>query len=182
MINSLIENKLLESRIIFLTGRIDDELANTIIAQLLYLENKDPDKDISIYINSPGGSVAAGMAMYDTMNFVKCDVSTFCIGLAASMAAFLLSCGTPGKRFSLPNSEIMIHQPHSAFDGQVSDILIQAKQVGRVKNKMIRIISANTHQPLDKVERDMDRDYFMSAQEAYEYGLIDKILEGKYGL
>lgn len=182
MINSLIENKLLESRIIFLTGRIDDELANGIIAQLLYLENKDPEKDISIYINSPGGSVAAGMAMYDTMNFVKCDVSTFCIGLAASMAAFLLSCGTPGKRFSLPNSEIMIHQPHSAFDGQVSDILIQAKQVGRVKNKMIRIISANTHQPLDKVERDMDRDYFMSAQEAYEYGLIDKILEGKYGL
>lgn len=172
-----IYSRLLEDRIIFLTGEITDETANSVVAQLIFLEGKDPDKDISLYINSPGGSVSAGMAIYDTMNFIKCDVTTICVGLAASMGAFLLSSGTKGKRFALPNSEIMIHQPLGGARGQASDIEIQANHIKRIKEKINNILSEQSGQPLQKVQKDTDRDYYMTASEALEYGLIDKIFD-----
>ena len=170
-----IYSRLLEDRIIFLTGEIDDNTANIVIAQLIYLEGKNPDKDIFFYINSPGGSVSAGMAIYDTMKYIKCDVSTICIGLAASMGAFLLSSGTKGKRFALPNSEIMIHQPLGGAQGQASDIEIQAKHIKNIKNKLNKILSENSGKTIKESEKDTDRDNFMSAEEAKEYGLIDEI-------
>ena len=170
-----IYSKLLEERIIFITGEINDALANTVVAQLLYLEAKDSEKDINVYINSPGGSVSAGLAIYDTMNFIKCDVSTICIGLAASMGAFLLSGGTKGKRYSLPNGEIMIHQPLGGAQGQASDIEIQANHIIEIKRKLNSIIAKNTGKPLEQVEKDTDRDNYLSAEQALEYGLIDKI-------
>ncbi len=170
-----IYSRLLEDRIIFLTGEIDDNTANIVIAQLIYLEGKNPDKDIFFYINSPGGSVSAGMAIYDTMKYIKCDVSTICIGLAASMGAFLLSSGTKGKRFALPNSEIMIHQPLGGAQGQASDIEIQAKHIKNIKNKLNKILSDNTGKAIKEIEKDTDRDNYMSAEEAKEYGLIDEI-------
>ena len=172
-----IYSRLLEDRIIFLSGEITDEVANSVVAQLIFLEGKDPDKDISLYINSPGGSVSAGLAIYDTMNFIKCDVSTICVGLAASMGAFLLSSGAKGKRFALPNSEIMIHQPLGGAKGQASDIEIQANHIKRIKQKINKILSENSNQQLEKVEKDTDRDYYMTAAEALEYGLIDKIFD-----
>ncbi len=168
-------SRLLDDRIIFLSGEIDDALANTVVAQLIYLEGKDSTKDISLYINSPGGSVSAGMAIYDTMNYIKCDVSTICIGLAASMGAFLLSSGAKGKRCALPNSEIMIHQPLGGAHGQASDIQIQAEHILRTKDKLNRILAENTGKDIATVERDTDRDHYMSAEEAWEYGLIDKV-------
>lgn len=170
-----IYSRLLEDRIIMLSGEIDDATANTIVAQLIYLEGKDPNKDISLYINSPGGSVTAGLAIYDTMNYVKCDVSTICIGLAASMGAFLLSSGKKGKRFALPNSEIMIHQPLGGAQGQASDIKIQADHILKIKDKLNKILAQNTSKPIEQVEKDTDRDNYLSAEEALEYGLIDKI-------
>jgi len=171
-----IYSRLLEDRIIFLTGEINDSVANTIIAQLIYLEGKNPDKDIYFYINSPGGVVSDGLAIYDTMNYIKCDVSTICIGLAASAAALLLTSGTKGKRYALPNSQIMIHQPHAqGIGGQASDIVIRAKEIEKNKEKLNQILSERSGQPLKKVKIDTDRDYFMSANEAKEYGLIDKI-------
>ena len=172
-----IYSRLLEDRIIFLAGEITDETANIVIAQLIYLEGKNPDKDIFIYINSPGGSVSAGMAIYDTMNYIKCDVSTICVGMAASMGAFLLSAGTKGKRLALPNSEIMIHQPLGGFQGQASDIKIHSEHILRTKEKLNRILAENTGKPLSVVEADTDRDNFLTAQQALEYGLIDKVLE-----
>lgn len=172
-----IYSRLLEDRIIFLTGEINDVVADIVVAQLIYLEGKDPDKDISLYINSPGGSVTAGMAIFDTMNYIKCDVSTICIGLAASMGAFLLSSGAKGKRYALPNAEIMIHQPLGGAQGQASDIAIQAQQILKIKSKMNKILSENTNQPLEKVEIDTDRDFYMSAQEALDYGIVDKVFE-----
>ena len=168
-------SRLLEDRIIFLSGEINDAVANNVVAQLIYLEGKDPGKDINLYINSPGGSVSAGMAIYDTMNYIKCDVSTICIGLAASMGAFLLSSGAKGKRFALPNSEIMIHQPLGGAQGQASDIKIQAEHILRTKEKLNRILSENTGKELSKIEQDTDRDNYMSAEEAKEYGLIDQV-------
>ncbi|MGN1201391.1 MAG: ATP-dependent Clp endopeptidase proteolytic subunit ClpP [Candidatus Caccovivens sp.] len=170
-----IYSRLLEDRIVFLNGEVTDDSANVVIAQLLYLEGKNPDKDIFLYINSPGGSVSAGMAIYDTINYIKCDVSTICVGLAASMGAFLLSSGTKGKRFALPNSEIMIHQPLGGAQGQASDIAIQAKHMQNTKEKLNRILSENTGKPIKVIEKDTDRDNYMSAQEAKEYGLIDEI-------
>ena len=172
-----IYSRLLEDRIIFLTGEITDAVANIVVAQLIYLEGTNPDKDICLYINSPGGSVSAGMAIYDTMNYIKCDVSTICIGLAASMGAFLLSSGTKGKRFALPNAEIMIHQPLGGAQGQASDIEIQAKQIQKIKAKINQILSDQTGKPLKQVEKDTDRDHYMGAAEACEYGLIDKVIE-----
>ena len=168
---------LLEKRIVFITGEIDDALANTVVAQLLYLESKDENKDISLYINSPGGSVTAGMAIYDTMNYIKCDVSTICIGMAASMGAFLLSSGAKGKRFALPNAEIMIHQPLGGAQGQASDVAIHARHIIDTKDKLNKILSSNTGKPLEIVEQDTDRDNFMSAAEAKEYGLIDGVCD-----
>jgi len=170
-----IYSRLLEDRIIFLGGEIDDAVANTVVAQLIYLESKDPSKDISLYINSPGGSVTAGFAIYDTMNYVKCDVATICIGMAASMGAFLLSSGTRGKRFALPNSEIMIHQPLGGAQGQASDIKIAAEHILKTRKKLNEILSANCGKPIERIEADTDRDNFMSAQEALDYGLIDKV-------
>ena len=170
-----IYSRLLEDRIIFLSGEIDDAVANTVVAQLIYLEEKDPSKDISLYINSPGGSVSAGLAIYDTMNYVKCDVSTICIGMAASMGAFLLSSGQKGKRFALPNSEIMIHQPLGGAQGQASDIKIAAEHILKTKRKLNQILAHNSGKPVEQVERDTDRDNYLSAQEALEYGLIDKV-------
>lgn len=172
-----IYSRLLEDRIIFLSGEINDAVANSVVAQLIYLEGKNPDKDIYLYINSPGGSVSAGLAIYDTLNYIKCDVSTICIGLAASMGAFLLSSGTKGKRFALPNSEIMIHQPLGGTQGQASDIEIQARHMQKIKQKINRILSENTSQPLEKIEKDTDRDFYMSADEAVNYGLVDKIFD-----
>ena len=172
-----IYSRLLEDRIIFLTGEINDAVANIVVAQLIYLEGKNPDKDIFLYINSPGGSVSAGLAIFDTINYIKCDVSTCCIGLAASMGAFLLASGTKGKRFALPNSEIMIHQPLGGAQGQASDIEIQAKHIQKIKQKINTILSERTSQPLEKIEKDTDRDFYMSPNEALEYGLIDKIFE-----
>ncbi len=170
-----IYSRLLEDRIIFLTGEIDDAVANTVVAQLIYLEAKDPSKDISLYINSPGGSVSAGLAIYDTMNYIKCDVSTICIGMAASMGAFLLSSGQKGKRFALPNSEIMIHQPLGGAQGQASDIKIAADHILKTRQKLNAILSQNSGKPLEVIERDTDRDNYLSAQEALEYGLIDRV-------
>ena len=174
-----IYSRLLEDRIVFISGEIDDASANTIVAQLIYLEAKNPEKDICVYINSPGGSVTAGMAIYDTMKYVKCDVSTICIGLAASMGAFLLSAGTKGKRFCLPNSEVMIHQPLGGAQGQASDIEITANHILKTKKKMIEMLSKNTGQSIKKVEKDVDRDYFMTADEAVAYGLVDKVITRK---
>ena len=168
-------SRLLEDRIIFLSGEIDDAMANTVVAQLIYLEGKDPTKDISLYINSPGGSVSAGMAIFDTMNYIKCDVSTICIGLAASMGAFLLSSGAKGKRFALPNSEIMIHQPLGGASGQATDVMIRAKLLQDTKERLTKILAQNTGQDYEKVYQDTDRDNFMTAEEALKYGLIDKI-------
>ena len=170
-----IYSRLLEDRIIFLSGEIDDAVANTVVAQLIYLEAKDPAKDISLYINSPGGSVSAGLAIYDTMNYVKCDVSTICIGMAASMGAFLLSSGQKGKRYALPNSEIMIHQPLGGAQGQASDIKIAAEHILKTKRKLNAILSQNSGKPVEQVERDTDRDNYLSADEALEYGLIDRV-------
>ncbi len=172
-----IYSRLLEDRIIFLTGEINDSVANTVVAQLIYLEAKNPNKDICLYINSPGGSVTAGMAIYDTMQYIKCDVSTICIGMAASMAAFLLSGGAKGKRFCLPNGEVMIHQPLGGAQGQASDIIITAEHIKKTKQKMIKIMAENTNQSVKKLEKDVDRDNYMSAVEAKEYGLIDEVIE-----
>lgn len=174
-----IYSRLLEDRIVFISGEINDATANTVVAQLIYLEAKNPNKDICLYINSPGGSVTAGMAIFDTIQYIKCDVSTVCIGLAASMGAFLLSAGTKGKRFALPNSEIMIHQPLGGAQGQASDILITAKHIINTKDKLNKILSENSGQTLSKIEKDVDRDFFMSADEAKEYGLIDSVVKAK---
>ena len=172
-----IYSRLLNDRIVFLGEEVNDTTASLVVAQLLYLEAQDADKDISLYINSPGGSISAGMAIYDTMNFIKCDVSTICIGMAASMGAFLLAAGAKGKRIALPNSEIMIHQPLGGMQGQATDIKIHADHIIKIKDKMNRILSANNGKPLKTVEKDTERDNFMSAQEALEYGLIDKVIE-----
>ncbi|WP_297789010.1 ATP-dependent Clp endopeptidase proteolytic subunit ClpP [uncultured Anaerococcus sp.] len=174
-----IYSRLLKDRIIFLSGEVRDEISDIIIAQLLFLESEDPDKDIQFYINSPGGVVTSGLAIYDTMNYIKPDVSTICIGQAASMAAVLLSSGSKGKRFSLPSSNIMIHQPSGGAQGQASDIVIQAEQIIKIKEKLNKILSDNTGQSLKKIEKDTDRDFAMSAFEALEYGLIDKVIESK---
>ena len=170
-----IYSRLLEDRIVFLTGEINDAVADSIVAQLIYLEGKDSGKDISLYINSPGGSVTAGLAIYDTMNYIKCDVSTICIGMGASMGAFLLSSGAKGKRFSLPNSDIMIHQPLGGAHGQASDIAIMANEILKTKKRLNEILAGNTSQPLSKIEVDTDRDFHMTAEEAVAYGLIDKV-------
>ena len=170
-----IYSRLLKDRIVFLGGEVDDDSANLIVAQLLFLEADDPDKDISLYINSPGGSVTAGMAIYDTMQYIKCDVSTICIGMAASMGAFLLAAGAKGKRRALPNSEIMIHQPLGGAQGQASDIEIQATQILKTKEKLNAILAKNTSQKIEKIKKDTDRDFYMSAEEAKAYGIIDKI-------
>ena len=170
-----IYSRLLEDRIIFLSGEINDAMANTIVAQLIYLEAKDMNKDISLYINSPGGSVTAGLAIYDTMQYIRCDVCTICIGLAASMGAFILSSGAKGKRFALPNSEVMIHQPLGGAQGQASDIKIQAEHILKIKEKMTRILAENTGRTCEEIERDTDRDNYLSAEEARVYGLIDKV-------
>ena len=169
-------SRLLNDRIIFLSDEVNDATASLIVAQMLFLEAQDPDKDISFYINSPGGSVTAGMAIYDTMQFIKCDVSTICLGMAASMGAFLLSSGTKGKRFALPHSEVMIHQPLGGARGQASDIQIQAEQILRVKATLNRILAENTGKPLEVIERDTDRDNYMTAEEAMAYGLVDKVI------
>ena len=170
-------SRLLNDRIIVLSDEVNDVTASLVVAQLLFLESENPDKDIQLYINSPGGSVSAGMAIYDTMQFVKCDVSTICVGMAASMGAFLLASGAKGKRFALPNSEIMIHQPLGGAQGQASDIKIQAEHILKIKDKLNRILSERTGQPLERVVMDTDRDNYMSAEEAMEYGLIDKVVE-----
>ena len=172
-----IYSRLLNDRIIFLADEVNDVTASLVVAQLLFLEAQDPDKDISLYINSPGGSVSAGLAIYDTMNFIKCDVSTTCIGMAASMGAFLLSAGAKGKRYALPNSEIMIHQPLGGMQGQASDIKIHADHILRTRDRLNKILAANTGKPLETIELDTERDNFMSAPEAAEYGLIDKVIE-----
>ncbi|KUJ72014.1 ATP-dependent Clp endopeptidase proteolytic subunit ClpP [Thiomicrospira sp. WB1] len=171
-----IYSRLLKERVIFLVGQVEDQMANLIVAQLLFLESENPDKDIHLYINSPGGSVSAGMAIYDTMRFIKPDVSTMCIGQAASMGSFLLSAGAKGKRFSLPNSRIMIHQPLGGFQGQASDIEIHAKEILQVKSRLNKALAEHTGQPMDIIERDTDRDNFMNADEACEYGLVDKVI------
>ena len=170
-------SRLLNDRIIFLSDEVNDTTASLVVAQMLFLEAQDPDKDINLYINSPGGSVSAGMAIYDTMNFVKCDVSTTCIGMAASMGAFLLSSGAKGKRFALPNSEIMIHQPLGGAQGQASDIKIHAEHILRTRDNLNRILAENTGRPLEQIERDTERDNFMRAAEAAEYGLIDRVID-----
>ena len=172
-----IYSRLLNDRIIFLADEVNDVTASLVVAQLLYLEVEDPDKDIALYINSPGGSVTAGMAIYDTMNYIKCDVSTICIGMAASMGAFLLSSGAKGKRFALPNSEIMIHQPLGGMQGQATDIKIHADHILRTRDTLNSILAKNTGKPIDVIAKDTDRDNFMSAEEAINYGLIDKVIE-----
>ena len=169
-------SRLLDDRIIFLSGEINDAVANTVVAQLIYLEGKDPTKDINLYINSPGGSVSAGMAIYDTMNYIKCDVCTTCIGMAASMGAFLLSGGAKGKRYALPNAEIMIHQPSGGAQGQATDINIVAEHILKTKHKLNSIMAANTGQPIEVIERDTERDNYMSAEQAMNYGLIDHVI------
>lgn len=174
-----IYSRLLRDRIIFLGGVIDDHTANIVIAQLLFLENEDPKKDIKLYINSPGGSVTAGLAIYDTMQHVKPDVSTICVGMAASMGAFLLSGGSKGKRFTLPNSEIMIHQPHGGAEGQATDIEITARQIIKLRARLNEIMAKNTGQKITQIEKDVERDYFMSAEEAKKYGLVDEIVKDK---
>ena len=172
-----IYSRLLNDRIIFLADEVNDTTASLVVAQLLFLEAQDPDKDICLYINSPGGSVSAGLAIYDTMNFIKCDVSTICIGMAASMGAFLLSSGAKGKRLALPNSEIMIHQPLGGMQGQASDIKIHADHILKTKDKLNKILAANTGRSLKEITRDTDRDNFLSAEEALAYGLIDKVVD-----
>lgn len=172
-----IYSRLLKDRIIFLGEEIDEHIASLVVAQLLFLEAEDPEKDIMIYINSPGGSVTAGMAIYDTMQYIRPDVSTICVGMAASMAAFLLSSGTKGKRIALPNAEVMIHQPLGGAQGQASDIRIHADHIIKTKNKLNRILSGNTGRSIEEIERDTDRDNYLSAQEAMEYGLIDKVID-----
>ncbi len=172
-------SRLLKDRIIFIGDEITDATASVVVAELLFLESEDPDKDIHIYINSPGGSVTAGMAIYDTMNYIKPDVSTICVGMAASMGAFLLSAGAKGKRYALPNSEIMIHQPLGGAKGQASDIKIQADLILKTRDRLNRILSANTGKPLEQIEKDTDRDNFMTADEAKEYGLIDEVMTRK---
>lgn len=174
-----IYSRLLKDRIIFLGEAIDERIASLVVAQLLFLEAEDPDKDINIYINSPGGSVTAGMAIYDTMNYIKPEVSTICVGMAASMGAFLLSAGQKGKRYALPNAEIMIHQPLGGVQGQAEDIKIHAEWILKTREKLNRILSENTGQPLDIIARDTDRDNFMSADEAAVYGLIDKVIKDR---
>ena len=169
-------SRLLKDRIIMLSGEINDTVANLVVAQLLFLESEDPDKDIHLYINSPGGSITSGMAIYDTMQYVKPDVSTICIGMAASMGSFLLSSGAKGKRFALPNSEIMIHQPLGGFQGQATDFDIHAKRILKIKESLDKILSENTEQPLEKIKSDVERDYFMTAEEAMNYGLVDKVI------
>ena len=171
-----IYSRLLKDRIIFLSGPIDDGMANTIVAQMLFLEMENPDQDIMLYINSPGGAITAGMAIYDTMRYLKCEVSTLCIGMAASMAAFLLAAGAKGKRKALPNAEIMIHQPLGGAQGQASDIAIHAEQILRIKKKLNEILAKNTGKPLEVLEADTDRDHFLTAEEARDYGLIDEII------
>ena len=170
-------SRLLNDRIIFLGEEVNDTTASLVVAQLLYLEAQDPDKDIQMYINSPGGSVTAGMAIYDTMQYIKCDVSTICIGMAASMGAFLLSSGAKGKRIALPNAEVMIHQPSAGTQGQITDMAIHLKRLEIVKTRLTGILAANTGKPLDVVRADCERDNFMTAQEAMEYGLIDKVID-----
>ncbi|AJY77658.1 ATP-dependent Clp endopeptidase proteolytic subunit ClpP [Paenibacillus beijingensis] len=172
-----IYSRLLKDRIIFLGTGVNDVVANSIIAQLLFLAADDPEKDISIYINSPGGSITAGMAIFDTMQFIKPDVSTICVGMAASMGAFLLAAGAKGKRYALPNSEVMIHQPLGGAEGQATDIEIRARRILKMRDKLNGILSERTGQPLSRIEKDTDRDYFMSAEEATAYGLVDKVIE-----
>jgi len=174
-----IYSRLLKERIIFLTGQVEDNMANLILAQMLFVESENPDKDIFLYINSPGGSVTAGMAIYDTMNFIKPDVSTICVGQAASMGAFLLTAGAKGKRFCLPNSRVMIHQPLGGFQGQASDFEIHAKEILSIKDKLNRLMAEHTGQPLDVISKDTDRDNFMSASEAVEYGLVDSVFANR---
>jgi ATP-dependent Clp protease protease subunit len=174
-----IYSRLLKDRIVFLGTPIDDDVANVVIAQLLFLESEDPDKDISLYVNSPGGSVTSGLAIYDTMQYVKPQVSTICLGQAASMGAFLLSGGAPGKRFAVPNARIMIHQPLGGFQGQATDIEIQAKEILRLKARLNEILAKHTRQPIERIEKDTDRDYFMGAGEAKEYGIIDDVIVHK---
>lgn len=169
-------SRLLKERIIFLGEEINDVTASLVVAQMLFLESEDPDKDIKLYINSPGGSISAGFAIYDTMQYIKCDVSTICIGMAASMGAFLLAAGAKGKRYALPNSEVMIHQPLGGTRGQASDIAIHAERILRMKKSLNRVLAERTGQPLEKIERDTDRDFFMSAEEAKEYGIIDEVI------
>ncbi len=174
-----IYSRLLKERVIFLVGGVDDQSANLVIAQMLYLESENPEKDIHLYINSPGGSVSAGLGIYDTMNFIKPDVSTMCIGMAASMGAFLLSSGAKGKRFALPNSRVMIHQPSGGAQGMASDIEIRAREILLLRAQLNQIMTKNTGQPLERLERDTDRDTFFSAQESLEYGLIDRVLTSR---
>ncbi|MDE1219735.1 ATP-dependent Clp endopeptidase proteolytic subunit ClpP [Vibrio aestuarianus] len=171
-----IYSRLLKERVIFLTGQVEDQMANLVVAQLLFLESENPDKDIFLYINSPGGSVTAGMSIYDTMQFIKPNVSTVCMGQACSMGAFLLAGGAPGKRFVLPNSRVMIHQPLGGFQGQASDIQIHAQEILTIKQKLNKLLAEHTGQPLEVIERDTDRDNFMSADQAVKYGLVDSIL------
>lgn len=172
-----IYSRLLNDRIVFLSDEVNDVTASLVVAQMLYLEAQDPDKDINFYINSPGGSISAGMAIYDTMHFIKCDVSTICLGMEASMGAFLLSSGTPGKRLALPNSEIMIHQPLGGTQGQATDIKIHADHIIRIREKMNRILSEQTGRPYEEICRDTERDNYMTAQQAMAYGLVDKVVE-----
>ena len=172
-----IYSRLLKDRIIFLGEEVNDVTASLVVAQILFLESEDPTKDINLYIHSPGGSVVAGMAIYDTMQYVKCDVSTICMGMAASMGAFLLAGGTKGKRYALPNAEIMIHQPSGGAQGQASDIKIVAEQILKTKQKLNKILAENTNQPIEVIERDTERDNYMSAEEALSYGIIDKVIE-----
>ena len=171
-----IYSRLLKERVVFLVGEVNDHMANLVIAQLLFLESENPEKDISLYINSPGGSVSAGMAIYDTMNFIKPDVSTLCMGMAASMGAFLLSSGAKGKRFVLPNSKVMIHQPLGGARGQATEIEIHAREILKTREQLNRILAENTGQPLEKIQLDTERDYYLSADEAKEYGLIDQVI------
>ncbi|MDD4797170.1 MAG: ATP-dependent Clp endopeptidase proteolytic subunit ClpP [Eubacteriales bacterium] len=174
-----IYSRLLNDRIVFLGGVIEDHMANLVVAQMLYLEAQDPQKDINLYINSPGGVITAGMAIYDTMQYIKCDVSTICIGMAASMGSFLLAAGAKGKRKALPNSEIMIHQPSGGASGQATDIAIQAEHILRIKKRMNQILSDRTGQPLERIARDVERDYFMDAVEAKEYGVVDEVIQSR---
>ena len=170
-------SRLLKDRIIMLNGEVNDASASLIVAQLLFLESEDPDKDIYLYINSPGGSITSGMAIYDTMNYIKPDVATICMGMAASMGSFLLSSGAKGKRYALPNAEIMIHQPLGGFQGQATDFDIHARRILKIKENLIKILSKNTGKPLDEIKKDVERDNFMEAKEACEYGLVDKVIE-----
>jgi len=172
-----IYSRLLKERVIFLVGPVNDQTANLVVAQLLFLESENPDKDISFYINSPGGSVTAGMAIFDTMNFIKPDVSTLCVGMAASMGAFLLAAGAKGKRFSLPNSKVMIHQPSGGSQGQATEIEIQAREILKTREQLNKILADKTGQPLERIARDTERDYYMTSEEAREYGVVDKVID-----